>query len=43
MNLEGLTSQVDNAFFLIGAAILVIEIAEMVFKGEFKAKTIGVI
>ncbi len=41
MNLEGLTSQVDNAFFLIGAAILVIEIAEMVFKGEFKAKTIG--
>lgn len=39
MNLETLTSQVDDVFFLIGAAILLIEIAEMLFKGEFKAKT----
>ena len=41
MNLETLTVQIDDAFFLIGAAILLIEIAEMVFKGEFKAKKLG--
>ena len=41
MNLENLTVQIDDAFFLIGATILLIEIAEMVFKGEFKAKTFG--
>ena len=41
MNLEALTTQVDEAFFLIGAAILLIEIAEMLFKGEMKAKTFG--
>ncbi|MEM6974137.1 MAG: sterol desaturase family protein [Pseudomonadota bacterium] len=41
MTLETLTTQVDDVFFLIGAAILLIEIAEMLFKGEFKAKTLG--
>lgn len=41
MNLETLTIQVDEAFFVIGAAILLIEIAEMVFKGTFRAKTFG--
>lgn len=39
MNVETLTTQIDDAFFLIGAAVLLIEIAEMAFKGEFKAKT----
>lgn len=39
MNLETLTTQIDDTFFLIGAAILLIEIAEMLFKDEFKAKT----
>ena len=39
MTLETLTSQVDEAFFLIGVAILLIEIGEMLFKGTFKAKT----
>ena len=41
MSLENLTVQIDDAFFLIGAAILLIEIAEMVFKGEFRVKTFG--
>lgn len=41
MNLNALTSQIDDAFFLIGAAILLIEIAELLFKRELKAKTIG--
>lgn len=41
MNLENLTVQIDEAFFLIGAAILLIEIAEMIFKGDFKVKTFG--
>lgn len=41
MNLEVLTTQVDDAFLLIGAAILIIEIAEMLFKGELRAKTLG--
>ena len=41
MNLEALTTQIDNVFFLIGAAILLIEIAEMFFKGELRAKTFG--
>ncbi|MEM9783268.1 MAG: sterol desaturase family protein [Pseudomonadota bacterium] len=41
MNLDALTTQVDDIFFLIGAAILAIEIAEMLFKGELKGKTIG--
>ncbi|MEM6620848.1 MAG: sterol desaturase family protein [Pseudomonadota bacterium] len=41
MNLDLLTTQIDDAFFLIGAAILLIEIAEMVFKGELKSKTVG--
>lgn len=40
-NLEALTTQIDNVFFLIGAAILLIEIAEMFFKGELPAKTFG--
>lgn len=41
MTLEALTTQVDDVFFLIGAAILLIEIAEMLFKGAFKTKTVG--
>ena len=41
MNIENLTTQIDDAFFLIGAAILLIEIAEMLFKGDFKAKTLA--
>ena len=41
MSLEALTAQVDDVFFLIGAAILLIEIAEMAFKGNLKAKTFG--
>jgi len=41
LNLEVLTTQVDDAFLLIGAAILIIEIAEMLFKGELRAKTLG--
>ncbi len=41
VNPEILTTQIDEAFFLIGAAILLIEIAEMAFKREFKAKTFG--
>ncbi|MEO1725091.1 MAG: sterol desaturase family protein [Pseudomonadota bacterium] len=41
MNLDALTTQVDEVFFLIGAAILLIEIAEMLFKRELKGKTIG--
>ena len=40
MNLETLTNQIDEVFFLIGAAILLIEIAEMLFKGTFKKKTL---
>ena len=39
MNLADWTVQIDDAFFLIGAAILLIEIAEMIFKGDLKAKT----
>ncbi|MEO0624575.1 MAG: sterol desaturase family protein [Pseudomonadota bacterium] len=41
MNLEALTTQVDDVFFLIGAAILLIEIGEMLFKRELKGRTIG--
>ncbi len=41
MSLETLTLQIDEAFFLIGAAILLIEIAEMLFKRSFKARTFG--
>lgn len=41
MNLETLATQIDDAFVLIGLAILLIEIAEMLFKREFKAKTLG--
>ncbi len=40
MNIETLTAQIDEVFFFIGVAILLIEIAEMVFKGEFKRKTL---
>lgn len=41
MNIEILTTQIDEVFFLIGAVILLIEIGEMAFKGEFRAKTVG--
>jgi len=40
LKLENLTSQVDEVFFLIGATILLIEIAELLFKGNFKTKTL---
>lgn len=39
MNIAQLTTQIDEVFFLIGGVILLIEIAEMVFKGTFRAKT----
>ena len=39
MNLQDLTTQIDEVFFLLGGLILIIEIAEMLFKGEFKSKT----
>jgi hypothetical protein len=35
MPLETLTAQIDEVFFLIGAAILLIEIAEIIFRDEF--------
>ena len=35
-----LTSNIDDAFFLIGAAILLIELAEAFFKGTLRRKTI---
>ncbi|GAA6165380.1 hypothetical protein NBRC116590_30840 [Pelagimonas sp. KU-00592-HH] len=34
-----LATQIDEVFFLIGAAILLIEIAEAAFKGTFRRKT----
>ncbi|MCP9483522.1 sterol desaturase family protein [Shimia sp. CNT1-13L.2] len=34
-----LVTQIDEVFFLIGAAILLIEIAEAAFKGNFRRKT----
>lgn len=40
MNLDVLIARVDEVFFLIGAALLLIEIAEMLFKGELRTKTI---
>lgn len=40
MNLQNLTTQIDEVFFLLGGLILIIEIAEMLFKGEFKSKTL---
>lgn len=38
-SLELLGTQIDDAFFLIGIAILLIEIAEALFKGEHKGRT----
>lgn len=38
--ITGLAGQIDDAFFLIGAAILLIEIAEAFFKGNLKGRTI---
>lgn len=40
MHIEILTTQIDDVFFLIGAAIFLVEIAEMVFKSNFKAKAL---
>ncbi|MFY0596981.1 MAG: sterol desaturase family protein [Cognatishimia sp.] len=37
--LESLGTQIDEVFFLIGIAILLIEIAEALFKGEHKGRT----
>ena len=39
--LDRLTGQIDEAFFLIGGAILLIEIAEALFKGNLKGRKIG--
>ncbi len=39
MNIETLTTQVDDVFFFIGVALLLIEIAEMIFKGNLRTKT----
>lgn len=42
MTIEGLEilgTQIDEAFFMIGIAILLIEIAEALFKGEHKGRT----
>ncbi len=36
-----LGTNIDDAFFIIGAAILLIEIAEAWFKGSLKARTLG--
>ena len=41
MNLYALTTRIDEVFFMIGAAILLIEIAEVCFKGKPKARTFG--
>ena len=41
MNLDLLLEQVETVSYLIGLAILLIEIAEMLFKGEFRGKTLG--
>ncbi|MEM9344616.1 MAG: sterol desaturase family protein [Pseudomonadota bacterium] len=38
--LERLTTQIDEVFFLIGAAILLIELAEAIFKGSLRKKTV---
>ncbi len=40
-SLNTLVTQIDEVFFLIGAAILLIEIAEAFFKGELKGRRIG--
>jgi sterol desaturase/sphingolipid hydroxylase (fatty acid hydroxylase superfamily) len=37
--LEKLSTQIDDAFFIIGVIILVIEIAEAFFKGNLKGRT----
>ena len=39
--LDRLTTQIDDAFFIIGGAILLIEIAEALFKGDLKGRKIG--
>ncbi|MEM1075584.1 MAG: sterol desaturase family protein [Pseudomonadota bacterium] len=39
MNLELLTTQIDEVFFVIGVAVFLIELGEMAFKGEFRSKT----
>jgi sterol desaturase/sphingolipid hydroxylase (fatty acid hydroxylase superfamily) len=36
----GLAGQIDDVFFIIGAAILLIELAEAMFKGSLKGKTL---
>jgi len=38
--LEALTSNIDGAFFLIAAVILVIELAEALFKRSLRGKTL---
>ncbi len=37
--INALAASIDDAFFLIGAAIMLIEIAEALIKGEFRRKT----
>ncbi len=38
--LQSLTTSIDDAFFVIGALILLIELAEALFKGEQRGKTL---
>jgi len=40
MDLSTLTTQIDEVFFLVGAAILAIELIEMIVKGELRRKTL---
>ncbi|MEX0343956.1 MAG: sterol desaturase family protein [Rhizobiaceae bacterium] len=39
--IQNLGTQIDDAFFIIGAIILAIELAEAWFKGSLKARTFG--
>ncbi|WP_299048470.1 sterol desaturase family protein [uncultured Tateyamaria sp.] len=39
--LDALGTQIDEVFFLIGVAILLIETAEVLFKGEHKGRTLA--
>ena len=41
MDIEELGYQAIDAFYLIGGAIILIELAEMLFKGEHKVKTVS--
>lgn len=40
LNINDLATRIDEAFFLIGGAILLIELAEALFKGSLRRKTV---